>query len=449
MFGRSLGSTIGLIVMTILATSGVVAPADAKGHTLSADERQRLSTILHQADGDFRNDVMPFWTRATWDEVNGGFTTDVDRKGNPRVGSDKFLIMNARMIWTLAVAHEYGIKDKGYLELAGKGVKFLTSKMWDDVNGGFYMTVKPDGTPSDTRKFTYSQGFVIYALAEYARVAHDKDALHWAEKTYETLRVKAGDGDLGFHEDFDQQWHPLPDSLGVGGVKSGKTLNTHMHMMETLTALADADPKYKGELARVTDLLLAKVIDHEHGCAMEPFDRDWHPIPDGKGRMSTFYGHNVEMAWLLADAWRALGRDRSKIKTVYCGLIDNALKYGYDNERGGIAGVGPYDKPVVDDPRYTGDVRQKEWWEQAEAMVAFTEAYEWTHEPRYLTALEKQWGWIWKHQIDHEDGDWFTEVAWDTGAPLSMDKGMGGWKVCYHNGRSLMRTSTALRSILK
>lgn len=442
---------LGLFVMMSMLFTVAGTPASASGLRLSTAERERLSTILHQADGDLRNDVLPFWTRATWDDKYGGFLTDVDRKGNPHPGSDKFLIMNARMIWTLSAAHAYGIRDRGYLELAGRCVKWLTSHMWDNQYGGFYMTVKADGTPDDTRKFTYSQGFAIYALSEYAMVSGDRDALAWAEKAYDTLNEKAGDGALGFHEDFDREWHPLKDSLGVGGVPSGKTLNTHMHMMETLTALADASQshKYRVELARITDLLLAKVIDHQYGNAMEPFNRDWHPIPDGKGRMSTFYGHNVELAWLLLDAWRALGRNREQIRPIFCGLLDNALKYGFDNEHGGIAMIGPYDSPVVDDPRYAVETHQKEWWEQAEALTAFSEGYEWTGDPRYLMAFEKEWGWVWTHQIDHQDGDWFTEVDWKTGAPLTFDKGMGGWKVCYHNGRALMRTSTALRSILK
>jgi mannobiose 2-epimerase len=432
------------LMMTVPAT-------ETSASALTGAERDRLTTILHQADGNFRESVMPFWTRATWDDKNGGYLTDVDRKGNPKPGGDKYTIMTARMIWTLSAAHAYGIRDRGYLELAGKGVKFLTSKMWDPQYGGFYMSVKEDNTPDDTRKYTYCQEFVVYALSEYARVSGDKGALAWAEKTYDFCKQKAGDGDLGFHEDFDREWKPLPDSLGVGGVRSGKTLNVHMHMMEALTALTDASqsPKYKAELAHLTDLLLAKVIDRKDGCAMEPFDRMWHPVPDGKGRISTFYGHNVEMAWLLKDAWRALGRDREKIRPIFCGLLDNALKYGIDLDRGGIAGIGPYNHPVIDDPRYKDDIRQKEWWEQAESLVAFSEGYEWTHDPRYLHAFEKQWDWVWKHQIDQEDGDWFTEVKWDTGEPLTVDKGMGGWKVCYHNGRALMRTSTALRAILK
>jgi len=419
--------------------------------SLTTADRSRLTTILHQADSDLRNDVMPFWTRSTWDTKYGGFLTEVDRRGMPLPNSGKHSIMQARMIWTLSAAHRYGIRDRGYLALAKKAVRYLTTTMWDPKFQGFYMSVKNDGTPDDTRKFTYCQEFVVYGLAEYALVSGDRNALHWAEKTYDLIKQKAGDGALGFREDFDREWRPLPGSLSVIGVPSGKTLNTHMHMMEALTALAEASRStyYKVELERVTDLLVRKAINLRYGCAMEPFDRNWNPTRDGKGRISTFYGHNVELASLFLDAYAVLGRPRENLRTTFFGLIDNAIKYGFDSRQGGLAVSGPYDSLVTASPDYADSVAAKDWWEQAEAMTAFTQAYEWSGERHYLKALSTQWDWIWRHQIDHQGGDWFTTVKWTTGEPLTLDKGAGGWKVCYHNGRSLMNVSMALRAILR
>jgi len=416
---------------------------------LTAQDRQALIEIRRQVSSDLRDDVLPFWTRDTVDS-DGGFNTVVDRYGKP-ISTDKYIVMQARMIWTLSAAQRYGVKSTHYLELARNAVHFITDKMWDREYGGFYMIVARDGTPIGTDKYLYSQEFVMYALAEYAMVAPSAEekqfALTWAGRIFDLIQEKCADPEYGgYREDFDREWRPLPESLGVGGVPSGKTLNVHMHLMEALTPLVEVtgDPRYKKALAQVVDLLLAKVITPQ-GSAKEPFDRQWQPVPEDQGRYSTYYGHDVEFAWLLLDAMRALGRDPKTIKGQVLGLIDNALANGFDQERGGIAALGPRVGRVFDSTSYH---LSKEWWEQAEALTAFITAFRWTGDRKYLSAFEKEWQWVWNYQIDHEGGDWFSDTDWETGKPLTLDKGLNGWKTSYHNGRALMRVEHELNALL-
>jgi mannobiose 2-epimerase len=436
------------VVIAVMALA--VSVVQAAQPELSAGDRAKLESMRSQAQSDLADNVLPFWTRDTPDTQYGGFLTLLDREGKPTEGTDKYVVMQARMVWTLSAAWDHGIHNERYKELAGDGVRFMTQKMWDEANGGFYMSVHRDGTPNDTSKDIYAQEFVLYALSEYARVFHDESALGWAQKTWKLIQDKSADPEYGgYREDFDQTWNPTANSLGVGGVPSGKTLNVHMHLMEALTALyrADPTPDNKKALESVVDLIRAKSLTTS-GYALEPFDRAWNPIPDGKGRMTTFYGHDVELAWLMRDAYVALGRDPRTVEPQLYSLIDNALANGFDWEKGGLASVGPRGGKVFDDPRYAGDVKQKEWWEQAELLVALSTAYRHTHKRVYLDALEKQWDWVWKYQIDHQAGDWFTDVDYATGAPTTLDKGLGGWKVCYHNGRALMQLSQQLAAIL-
>ena len=433
--------------MTVL-----ISKNDAAIPSLPTAERERLSKILSQVDADLTKNVLPFWTKHTLDAEHGGFHTAVDYDGKPiSPPGEKLVIMQARMVWTLAAAHEHGIRDQGYLEQAKNGAEFLINKMWDDEQGGFHMTVHPDGTPSHTEKFVYAQEYVIYALSEYARVAGDQKVLNAAIRTWDVVQQRAADPERGgFQEDFDGEWNPFPFSMGCPNTASGKTLNMHMHLMEALTALVKADPKqeYKDALAEVTDLIRTKAITPQ-GYALEPFDIDWNPKPDAKGRMSTFYGHNIELGWLIVDAYNAMGRPLEEIKPQALALIDHALEYGFDWERGGLAEVGPYEGAVTEDPAYTEDNARKQWWEQAEAMVAVIMAYQWTGTPKYLEAFEKLWSWIYKYHIDHVGGDWFASVDWTTGEPIDKDKACSGWKVCWHNGRALMVTSTILTTLLE
>ena len=42
----------------------------------------RLPVILRNVEASLADDIMPFWTRNTWDEEGGGFITHLDRTGN-------------------------------------------------------------------------------------------------------------------------------------------------------------------------------------------------------------------------------------------------------------------------------------------------------------------------------------------------------------------------------
>ncbi|HEX5324455.1 MAG TPA: AGE family epimerase/isomerase [Capsulimonadaceae bacterium] len=442
---------VALLLFSVSLASLAASSAEGASSSpkLTAKERRALTTIQTRVIWDLRDDVLPFWTRRTVDS-EGGFNTVVDRFGNP-ISTDKYLVMQARMVWTLSAAQKYGVKNAHYLALAGEGLHFIVDKMWDPQHGGFYMQVARDGTPINTNKFLYSNEFVLYALAEYAMAAPNAGekefALHWAGRLFDLIQEKCADHKYGgYHEDFDRMWRPLSESLGVGDVQSGKTLNTHMHLMEALTPLVQVtgNTRYKEALGQLVDLLLEKVFT-PGGSAMEPFDREWHPITDDQGRYSTYYGHDVELAWLLLDAMHALGRPPETIKKKVLGLIDNALANGFDNERGGIAALGPRQGRVFDSPSYN---LYKEWWEQAESLTAFITAFRWTGDRKYLAAFEKEWDWVWKYQIDHEGGDWFTSTDWSTGKPSTLDKGDRGWKTSYHNGRALMRVGHELNILL-
>jgi mannose/cellobiose epimerase-like protein (N-acyl-D-glucosamine 2-epimerase family) len=80
--------------------------------------KDKLLDIRNKAVANLKDSVLPFWTRATWDPQHGGFWGRVDRGGNVVDTSEKLLIKQVRMLWSLSAAHKFGITDKGYLELA-------------------------------------------------------------------------------------------------------------------------------------------------------------------------------------------------------------------------------------------------------------------------------------------------------------------------------------------
>jgi mannose/cellobiose epimerase-like protein (N-acyl-D-glucosamine 2-epimerase family) len=79
-------------------------------------------------------------------------------------------------------------------------------------------------------------------------------------------------------------------------------------------------------------------------------------------------------------------------------------------------------------------------------LNALGHAFELDGRPAYLEAFLRLFDWIWRHQIDHEFGDWYPEVAWDTGQPLSLEKGPE-WKTAFHVSRALIQAGRFIERI--
>jgi mannose/cellobiose epimerase-like protein (N-acyl-D-glucosamine 2-epimerase family) len=406
-------------------------------------EKMRLGEILWKAEADLTNNVLPFWAKNTWDEEYGGFITHLDRTGKLTGITEKFLVMQGRIIWSLSAAHRFGLRYNGYLELARKGVRFMIETMWDKEHGGFFWSVKRDGTPKQTRKRLVGHPYMIYALPEYAMASGDKSALVWADRVVELIQEKASDGELGFFEEFTRDWKPA-----WSRTRYRKTLCTHLAFLESFTNLARAtgNPKHRDAVDKLLHLLLTKTIHKQYGCALEDFDRHWRPRRSWQRKTQplgfrTSYGHNVKLAWLILEAADTVGISRDKFQKPVLGLIDHALRFGFDATRGGIAMYGPLTGAVTE-TRWL----DRKWWDQAELLVAFLEAFRWTGDRKYLEAFQKQFDWVWKYQIDHEGGDWYELTSYNSGRPLIFNKGHA-WKTLYHNSRALMRISQGLRAM--
>ncbi len=411
----------------------------------------RLLEIQGKAVANLKDSVLPFWTRATWDREHGGFWGRLDRCGNVIDTSEKLLIKQVRMLWSLSAAHRFGITDKGYLELAHRAFDYVIRTMWDNNEGGFYYSVAQDGKPLSRRKNTDIHGYALIGLAEYYIASQRKEALEWGNRVFEVLADKAADGDVGFREEFDDgQWPVLnSEQMNLGERHDIKTIDMHTNILEGFSYLsrASADPRHLEALRKVFQLIVARGIHPEQRCGITAFDCDWHPVPDASGKWTTSYGLNAELAWLLLAAVDLLHYSRDSYRGVILGLIDHALRFGFDQDRGGLAAFGPLSGHVLDAGDLPANRLWKSWWAQAEMLNALAYAYEWTRLPRYLEAFEKLFDWIWKYQIDHECGDWYQDVSWDSGKALTTEKGRE-WKTAFHASRALIQASQVIERIL-
>ena len=419
--------------------------------SLNDTDRAQAGRMLRQAQAALAENLMPFWANHAWDGEYGGFLTRLDRRGRRLDDTEKVLMMQVRMLYSLSAAHRHGLRDRGYLDLAGRGFDYLIDTFWDSDAGGFFFSVARDGSPLSRRKNTDFHGYAMTGLAEYAVASGRGEALDWADRVFEVLMEKAADRAFGFIEDFDgEDWPALnAEQMGLGNRTGIKTIDMHTNVLEGMAYLARASgaKKHGDALRQLLELICWKGIHPDHGCTVTAFDADWRPVADAGGRMTTSYGLNVELAWLIWEAADVLQESKDMYHRTALGLIDHALAFGFDHARGGLAANGPLSGSIVDAVELGEDRLLKPWWTQAELLNALCDAFRRTGDHRYFEALAKTFDWIYRHQIDHECGDWYQDTRWDTGAPTTTDKG-GEFKTAFHAGRALIRFVDALREWL-
>ena len=113
---------------------------------------ERVHEIINLLEPYLKNKLLPFWLENSIDEKYGGFLSYFDRDGKSSGKTDKTLICQLRMIFTMASAHRAGYGDNRYIEAAKQGVEFVIEHFWDRE---YSCSVKPmacsrsstDGSP--------------------------------------------------------------------------------------------------------------------------------------------------------------------------------------------------------------------------------------------------------------------------------------------------------------
>jgi mannobiose 2-epimerase len=375
---------------------------------------------------ELQQNILPFWINRVTDRQNGGFVGRISGDGIVHPDAPKGTILNARILWTFSAAYRL-FHQPEYLETATRAKEYLLTRFWDNQYGGVYWQVAANGTPLDTKKQIYAQGFAIYGLSEYARANGDKVALEKAIELYHLIEQHSFDKDLnGYLEAFTGQWEEIADMrLSDKDENEKKTMNTHLHILEPYTNLYRIWPtaELKNSLRNLIELFLDKILAHT-GHLQLFFDEEWH----NKQKIVS-YGHDIEASWLLYEAAVVLGEsdltDRvidvipSIVKAASEGLqSDGSLIY----ESNGATGHVDYDR---------------HWWVQAEAVVGFWYAYKLFGKEEYRLKAESCWQYIQHHLVDKTNGEWHWSINSD-GTINTADDKAGFWKCPYHNGRMCM-----------
>ena len=415
----------------------------------------RIQEIIDLLDPYLEQKLLPFWLENSVDETFGGFLTYFDRDGSRTEKTDKTLIMQLRMIFTLASAHRAGYGEGRCAEAARQGLDFVLDHFWDRDHGGWYWIADREGRILSDSKIMYGQSFGVYALAEYALAFDDRRAEDYACETFDLLENKAWDAHAGgYWEMFQRDW-----SLKPGGAYGGdrKTFDVHMHLMEAFTTLFEltrAD-RHRQKLDQVIAILTEKMLDPLSGTGIAQFDGSFNPLPaiifrdvwgsdrpphkeEARPLDNTNYGHNLEMAWLLKHTLDILEKGLDPYKPLIRKLVEQAWEWGLDREYGGVYVEGPPRGPAIQ--------TSKEFWQQAEAMVGFLDAALIFEEDRYWEAFEIIFDFVWTRVINHEVGEWWALL--DRDGTVRWDYLGHEWKISYHTVRAVIQTLQRLEESL-
>jgi mannobiose 2-epimerase len=386
------------------------------------------SDVLHMADHLKQHalqEVIGFWEQHGLDAEGGGYWTDLARDGTRYGDGEKWIIVQTRCIYGFCLAYQLS-GDKRYLDQAAQGVAFFRQHFRDRQNGGWYYCVSRDGSQVlDSSKQPYGLAFACYALAEYGRLSGDRAALADAVETQDLVMAKCWDAHRGgLPNKFTADWQ-LEQPL--------KRVDTHMHTMEGVSALyhATADARYLQRLDLLANTILGKIgasgcYDAAQGCTHEVFHMDWREATEvSKGL--TNYGHVTEAGWFIAKLAGYTGDARQA--ALAKGLVEWAIHYGLDAERGGLHDYG--------DPATGAVVRSsKQWWNQSELLGALAYFFRITGEGRYWELFLKHWAFVDRFFVDHTYGEWYADVNADgsllTGEHGPRDFKGSRWKASYH-----------------
>ena len=439
-----------MLFLAGLAVSSITHVAAAENrsyslatHPVSAESYRKLA---NEVETHLLEQVINKWYPACIDREHGGFRSHFleDFSLGPR--NDKTLVFQSRMTWTAAqIAIAYPDRAEEFGGYARHGVKFLAEVMTDREHGGPYWGRDEAGQPKaewGDEKHAYGIAFCIYAAAAAHAATKDEAALKLAQQTFLWLDKYAHDAQHGgYYEALARDGTVLLRPSGkrerdlLSTPYGFKSMNSHIHLLEAITALYEVWPDERVE-KRLREML-AVVRDKvavEPGCLNLYFTPDWRAVPDHDS-----FGHDIETAYLLIEASDALHEHNNPVtRRVARSLVDHALQYGWDRQHGGF-----YDRGWAFAPAYG---LEKVWWTQAEGLNALLlmHVLYGRESPRYYEAFLKQWEFIVNYQADAVHGEWHEVVGHDGTVKKGQAKGTV-WKAAYHNGRALMNVTRMLK----
>lgn len=422
---------------------------------MSVDSDNLAAEYVPKLRQNLEDVILDFWLPRCLDNEHGGYILSYDADGEFAGNDDKMIITQSRMVWLFTRLSRSDAVDGDYLDEARLGYEFLRDEMRDNEYGGYYWEVARDGEVLKPRKHLYGQSFALYALSEYYRATGDEEAEKLMMELFETIDDAAKDHEHGgYREYFEPDWEQVTEGTTYlasiepdwSPKESGETvldptlklMNTHLHLLEAFTTFyrATGHKTARERLHELLDILTNTVVRKDLTACTDKYNPDWTPRLDEEDFRVVSYGHDLENVWLTMEAADALGVSTRLFVDLYESLFEFSLDHGYDDKHGGFYFFGPPDSDATN--------RIKAWWVQAECMTSALRMYKETGAERYREVFEETYGFIERHVVDDEHGEWHSGVDGNL-EPVGRKGAM--YKGAYHNGRALLECIETMESL--
>jgi mannobiose 2-epimerase len=387
-------------------------------------------------------EIAEFWLSHGVDAERGGFHGFLDREGRVVQGAERGAIQQARHLWAFSTWYERREKSERIARVCHATKAFLKRAFRDPSDGLYCLTASEAGAPQDHSKILYAQGFAIYGLAAHASAFGDADSRELGLECFHTIDRLAHDPEQG---GYLPRGAPLATTpwLENGALKD---TNTHIHLMEPFTALYDVakDELLRARLFECGEVVARKLLQPA-GYVHEQFTRDWQPV----GPRQVSYGHDIETAWLLLDAGRALGEVPRLWIDAALTIARHSCAFGYDAHGGGFFDRGlvePGPSGRAERGQVTND--EKVWWAQFEALAGLFWMWRLSGDAGALHKLSHTLDWIEGPARDPEHREWYWGVYPDGRMGPRGDHKGELWKASYHNLRAVLLTQDWIEEAL-
>jgi mannobiose 2-epimerase len=385
---------------------------------------------------------------AAIDAEHWGFRSRFTRDWQPQPEDGRFLVYQARSAWTAAFVGRLRPGRAASLTAAARTGLAAIRRFRDPDHGGLFTRVDLEARPiGSTNKATHVQAFGLLALSELARfegleVGDREYGARAARETFDWIESHAAIAGGGYRSALARDGSPLafdaaavaPPRDGLGVPSAWQDLGTALHLLEAYASLLRIAPGDAVVRARVEALVqrLLGPFWSEPGCLHAALDASGHPVPR---RVS--FGHNVEAAALLLEAVETLGRPHDpRVVAAAQRLVDYALHWGFDRERGAWATWAPGALARPSDAAVG-------FWVPFEAIHALARLHLVVEDApgRYGVPLVATWRFLRERMTDdREHGFW--EGLDGGGRPI--ERKSGDWTDPYHAARALVVAADAL-----
>jgi mannose/cellobiose epimerase-like protein (N-acyl-D-glucosamine 2-epimerase family) len=260
--------------------------------------------------------AFPLWATAGFDAESGRFREALTLEGKPVVMMPTRLIVQARQVFSYAVAARRKWHDEA-AAIVERGYRSMVRDYYrSDGKPGWVYSVSSDGAIADAKRDLYSHAFALLAISAYAGVTGRRDALELVDETLAfidcELHAPASGGYL----------EAQPETTDV------RRQNPHMHLFEAMLSLWEntGEARYLARAGEMYGLFSTRFFRPVPGVLSEYFEATLAPAAGAAGDIVE-PGHHCEWIWLLRRFERETGR---RVQPYIDVLYDHAARHGYD-----------------------------------------------------------------------------------------------------------------------